>query len=81
MISLCKGGIIKEAECMIQRGQNPILATYNWLMQGYCLRGQMNEAMKVFNALVGRGLHANFGYNFLLNRHCKNIYEAVHLFQ
>ncbi|PON75806.1 Pentatricopeptide repeat [Parasponia andersonii] len=52
---LGKEGEAAEAQrvidIMIQRGIRPDEVTYNSLMDGYCLRGEIDEARKVFDMI------------------------------
>uniref|UniRef100_A0A6N2MZ60 Pentacotripeptide-repeat region of PRORP domain-containing protein n=1 Tax=Salix viminalis TaxID=40686 RepID=A0A6N2MZ60_SALVM len=46
--------------------------TYNALMDGYCLRREMNEAKKVFEIMVRNGCAPDVhSYNILINGYCK----------
>ncbi|KAK9110092.1 hypothetical protein Sjap_018152 [Stephania japonica] len=72
--ALCKEGMIKEAhkllELMIQKGVKPDPVTLNSLMDGYCLQGDMRNAMEVFYS-SGQEPNART-YNILINGYCKS---------
>ena len=56
---------------MKQKGEDPNVVTYSSLIDGHCLQGQMDEAMKVFNCMAGRGvLPSHLTYNILINGYC-----------
>ena len=53
---------------MMKRGLQPNLVTYCVLMDGYCLRNQLDMAFEVFNAMVSKGFAPNvFSYSILIN--------------
>ncbi|KAK9292206.1 hypothetical protein L1049_020168 [Liquidambar formosana] len=71
-------------EIMIQRGVEPNTVTYTTLMDGYCLRGQIDEALKVIDVMLHKGCSPHvMNYNILINGYCKikKIDEAMSLFQ
>ncbi|KAF5941795.1 hypothetical protein HYC85_019437 [Camellia sinensis] len=88
-LRMVKNGVSTETEgifdVMTQRGVDPNVVTYNTLMDGYCLQGQIDETtIRVFNNMVDRGLHPNvFSYTILINGYGKKmkINEAMHIFQ
>ncbi|KAK9937964.1 hypothetical protein M0R45_014727 [Rubus argutus] len=66
---------------MIQRDIEPDIITYNSLMDGYCLRGEMDEAKKVFDLMASKGSMVNTrSYNILINGYLRRIQEAENLF-
>lgn len=74
---LCKEGKIANAllglmKIMVQRGVNLDAVTYSSLVNGYCLRGEIDEAMKVFDMMVGSCETDVHSYNILINGCCKH---------
>ncbi|KAK1402219.1 pentatricopeptide repeat-containing protein, mitochondrial-like [Heracleum sosnowskyi] len=68
-------------EFMIRKGQYPNVVT---LMDGYCLRGEVDEALAVLETMKRRGIVPNIHtYNILINGYCKKLKvdRAVDLFQ
>ncbi|RVW77771.1 Pentatricopeptide repeat-containing protein, mitochondrial [Vitis vinifera] len=60
------------------------LFTYTALMDGHCLRSEMDEAVKVFDMMVHKGCAPNvFSYNTLINGYCKieRMDKAMYLFE
>ncbi|KAL3533656.1 hypothetical protein ACH5RR_007177 [Cinchona calisaya] len=67
----------------LQCGENPNIVTYNALMDGYCLRGQMHEARNGFDTMVSSCLQpSTVSYGILLNGYFKrnNLDKALHIF-
>ncbi|KAF2296599.1 hypothetical protein GH714_000475 [Hevea brasiliensis] len=57
---------------MIKHGKEPDLFTYNSLLNGLCLRGQTDDALKPFELMVNRGIEVNdVSYNMLINGYRK----------
>ncbi|PWA96273.1 tetratricopeptide-like helical domain-containing protein [Artemisia annua] len=58
--AFCKQGSVKDAElavqAMIRLGLYPDLITYNALTDGYCLRGELDEARKVVDCMVEKDI-------------------------
>lgn len=48
------------AEIMIRRNISPDIFTYNILIVGYCLQGQMDEANEIFHSIVEEGLEPTY---------------------
>ncbi|KAK6804094.1 hypothetical protein RDI58_001878 [Solanum bulbocastanum] len=46
-------------ECIIQKGFDPDVVTYNTLIDGYCWQGRLQEAKQVFDSMVQRGVQPN----------------------
>ncbi|KAJ0860147.1 putative tetratricopeptide-like helical domain superfamily [Helianthus annuus] len=68
---------------MVERGEVPNIVTYNSLINGYCLQGEMSKAKTLLDSLMSRGLIPDvITYNSLLNGYCKSlkIEEAIHMF-
>ncbi|GKB27445.1 putative tetratricopeptide-like helical domain superfamily protein [Tanacetum coccineum] len=68
---------------MLERGIVPDIVTYNSLIDGYCLRGEMSKAKSVYDSMASRRLDPDiFTYNSLVNRYCKTLMidEVMHLF-
>ncbi|KAK9932565.1 hypothetical protein M0R45_019797 [Rubus argutus] len=71
--ALCKEGMVVEAKNMVQRDIEPNAITYNSLMDGYCLRGEMDEARQVFDLMVFKGSMVNVrSCSILTNGYCKH---------
>ncbi|KAI8543201.1 hypothetical protein RHMOL_Rhmol08G0199500 [Rhododendron molle] len=71
-------------EIMEERGVHPDVVTHTGLMEGYCLQGQMDKAMRLLNTMAERGVHPySFCYNTLINGYCHSMKldEAMHLFR
>ncbi|PRQ33841.1 putative pentatricopeptide [Rosa chinensis] len=69
---------------MMERDIEPDTITYSALMDGYCLRGEMDQAREVFDLMPSKGSMVNaHSYNILINGYCKHKYidEAVMLFE
>ncbi|GAV65362.1 LOW QUALITY PROTEIN: PPR domain-containing protein/PPR_2 domain-containing protein, partial [Cephalotus follicularis] len=50
---LCKEGLVSDVDdSMIQRGEQPNIFIYSFLMDGYCLGSQNDEARKVFDLII-----------------------------
>ncbi|KAJ9557441.1 hypothetical protein OSB04_012055 [Centaurea solstitialis] len=67
---------------MVERGKVPSLVTYNSLIDGYGLRGEMKKAKEIFDLMKIKGHVPDLvTYNSLLNGYCKKskIDEALHL--
>ncbi|KAI8561112.1 hypothetical protein RHMOL_Rhmol04G0311700 [Rhododendron molle] len=67
--SLCKDGMVDDAVSLLLEMKD---------------RGQMDEAMRVFNKMVGMGIQPNIrSHTILINGYCKKmkIDEAMHLFR
>ncbi|KAI8561827.1 hypothetical protein RHMOL_Rhmol04G0371800 [Rhododendron molle] len=85
--ALSKQGRTKEAEELlevVEGGVDLDVVTYNSLMVGYCLQGQMDEAMRLLNAMADGGIRPDtYSYNILIQGYCKNMKldEAMHLFR
>ncbi|KAL0304396.1 UNVERIFIED_CONTAM: putative pentatricopeptide repeat-containing protein, mitochondrial [Sesamum radiatum] len=79
-------GMVEEAEnifeIMMQRSICPNIVTYNALIDGYCLRGQMGKAKRVLHSIADRGLTPCISYSSLINGYCKQrrVDEAWDLF-
>ncbi|KAL0463152.1 UNVERIFIED_CONTAM: Pentatricopeptide repeat-containing protein [Sesamum latifolium] len=59
-------------EVMMQRNIYPEIITYDTLIDGYCLRGQMGKAKGVLYSIADRGLTpCIISYNSLINGYCK----------
>ena len=41
---------------MIQRGHYPDVVTYSSLMDGYCLRGEVDKALAVLTTMTRKGI-------------------------
>ncbi|KAK9088226.1 hypothetical protein Scep_027308 [Stephania cephalantha] len=82
-IALCKEGMVNKAhyllEVMIQNGVEPDVSMYNRLMDGYCLQGKMEEAVKAFDSVqedwmtpIGKGVIPDaVTYSTLIQGLCK----------
>ncbi|KAF2296596.1 hypothetical protein GH714_000447 [Hevea brasiliensis] len=58
---------------MIKHGKEPDLFTYNSLLNGLCLRGQTDDALKPFELMVNRGIEVHdVSYNMLINGYRKS---------
>ncbi|XP_063940582.1 pentatricopeptide repeat-containing protein At1g63130, mitochondrial-like [Daucus carota subsp. sativus] len=60
------------------------VVTYSSLMDGYCLRGEVDKALAVFESMKRKGILPNtFSYNILINGYCKKfkVDIAIDLFQ
>lgn len=58
---------------MIQRGIKPDMVTYNSLVDGYSLGGEMDKAKQVFHLMVSKGSVVDtVSYTILINRYCKH---------
>ncbi|KAM0069101.1 putative tetratricopeptide-like helical domain superfamily [Helianthus debilis subsp. tardiflorus] len=69
---------------MVRRGLHPDVITYSALIDGYCLRGEIDEAEKVLDGMVEKELVPNIiTYNSLINGYCKKkrIGKAMRLFE
>ncbi|KAI8543216.1 hypothetical protein RHMOL_Rhmol08G0199900 [Rhododendron molle] len=59
--ALSKLGMLKEAEELIEimeeRDMVSDVVTHRILITRYCLRGWMEEARRIFNAMVDRAVH------------------------
>ncbi|KAF2309091.1 hypothetical protein GH714_000416 [Hevea brasiliensis] len=83
---VARGGLVSNAQSiikiMIQAGVEPDAVSYNSLMDGYCLRSQLDEAIQIFDLMVHNGIVDAFSYNILINGYCKSkrIDEAMQLF-
>lgn len=55
-------------ELMIKRGQYPNVVTYNLLMRGHCLYGEIDEALVMLKIMKGKDLFLDSStYNILIN--------------
>ncbi|KAL6200593.1 hypothetical protein ACLB2K_030374 [Fragaria x ananassa] len=71
-------------ETMIERHIEPDTITYNSLMDGYGLRGQMDEVKQVFDLMVQKGSMVDVrSCNTLINGYCKQkkVDEAYKVFK
>nr|AYM01004.1 pentatricopeptide repeat protein [Salvia miltiorrhiza] len=70
----CKDGKVQEAEHMLvsmkEIDVQPISLTA--LINGYCMQGKMDEAVRIFQLAVNSGIKPNIvSYNSLMNGYCK----------
>nr|AYM00658.1 pentatricopeptide repeat protein [Salvia miltiorrhiza] len=84
---LCKEGKVWEARKLFdefERGSIPSVLTYNMLITGMCERGELCEAGRLWDDMVGRGCNPNsFTYNLLIKGFCKKGYakEGIKIFE
>nr|XP_016483146.1 PREDICTED: pentatricopeptide repeat-containing protein At1g62680, mitochondrial-like [Nicotiana tabacum] len=61
----------------------PDVVTYSVIIDGYCLRGQMDRARSLFDSMIDKSIKPNiFSYSILINGYCKKkkLDESMHLF-
>ncbi|XP_070042455.1 pentatricopeptide repeat-containing protein At3g22470, mitochondrial-like [Nicotiana tomentosiformis] len=68
---------------MIGKGVEPTVITYNMIIDGYCLLGQVDKARRTFNSMIDNNIEPDIiNYNILINGYCKKkkLDEAMKLF-
>jgi pentatricopeptide repeat protein len=50
---------ISLAYWWIQKGIEPDVVTYSFLIDGYCMQNRIDDAVKTFNMMVERGCSPN----------------------
>ncbi|XP_026389165.1 pentatricopeptide repeat-containing protein At1g64583, mitochondrial-like [Papaver somniferum] len=74
--TLCEGGLVDEAlvlfsEMHCDSNTVPNVIVYTSLVNGFCNSGRLNEAKRVFDEMVSRGIFANVTtYTTLIHGHC-----------
>ncbi|CAI9112844.1 OLC1v1013338C1 [Oldenlandia corymbosa var. corymbosa] len=67
---------VKLFETMVEQGKSPTLISYNSLMYGYSIQGEVREARRIFDSMVAKGIEPHawsyntlMGWYFLVSNH------------